>query len=221
MTIPPHSFSSLNKFETCPRQYYLLKVVKKVKEPPTESTIWGNAVHKAFEHRIKDKTPLPKEMAKWEPILAPLDYEPQVAVEQRVMLTRNLEPTESWKDAWVRGIVDLGVDRGKTALIADWKTGKVKPSSQLSLSSAMWFAHKPWIERIKTAFFWLAYKDKTVETIRKEDTAEIWKDFTSRAQRLENAYDRDRWVPRPSGLCNGWCPVGKEHCEFWQPKRNK
>ena len=33
------------------------------------------------------------------------------------------------------------------------------------------------------------------------------------------AFKTDTWQPRPSGLCNGWCPV--KTCEFWQPKRNK
>ena len=45
--------------------------------------------------------------------------------EQQIALTRNLEPCGWWdKDAWCRGIIDVGVKAKDTVLLADYKTGK-------------------------------------------------------------------------------------------------
>jgi hypothetical protein len=134
-----------------------------------------------------------------------------------------LTPT-TWfgQDAWCRGIIDLGVDSGPKALLLDWKTGKVKhDSSQLKLFAALFMAAKPYVETVSTGFVWLAHDKMTRETITRPDLPAIWEDFIMRSQRLEMAYKNDRWPPKPSGLCNGWCGAGKENCEFWSPKRSK
>lgn len=217
--MPAWSFSALSKYETCPRQYYLTKVAKVVREGSSVEIDWGNQVHKALELRVGEHIPLPETMRKWEPLAAKFDGKRPV-VEHRIVLTRNLDLT-NWKapDAWVRGIIDVGVDAGKIGVLADWKTGKIKHNSdQLKLSAVMWMAIKPLVERVRTAFVWLAQGKITKEEICREDTPTIWRDFVSRTRRMEESYERDRWVPRPSGLCKGWCPVGREHCEYWSPK---
>ena len=220
--IPPFSFSSLSKFETCPRQYYLTRVAKLVREPPTVHTTWGNDVHKAIEERVKNKKPLPGQMEKWEQLVAPFDIvKGVVSVEQKLSLTRNLTPT-GWFDpsAWCRAIIDLSVDAGKKSLLLDWKTGKVKSDvDQLRLSTAIWLKTKPYVEKVYAIYMWLAHGKATPVEFTRDDAAEIIVDFTVRSRRLEESYERDRWLPKPSGLCNGWCPVGKQHCEFWSPKK--
>ena len=55
--IPAWSYSSLTNFETCPRQFKLLKIDKVVPFKETEAIRHGNEVHKALELRLKDKTP--------------------------------------------------------------------------------------------------------------------------------------------------------------------
>jgi hypothetical protein len=55
MSLPaPWSYSSLSSFLQCPRRFYLTRVVKEVKEPPTQATLWGQEVHSALELRIKE-----------------------------------------------------------------------------------------------------------------------------------------------------------------------
>ena len=66
MTLPAWTFSQLEKFENCPRQFYHVRVKKDVVEPSTEATLWGGRVHEAMEYRIKDGTPLPEGMTQWE-----------------------------------------------------------------------------------------------------------------------------------------------------------
>ena len=59
MKLPAWSYSSLKLFEQCPKKYYHLRVVKDVKEPPTEAIIYGKEFHSAAENYIKSDTPLP------------------------------------------------------------------------------------------------------------------------------------------------------------------
>jgi hypothetical protein len=221
MKIPPWSYSSLTSFENCPRQYKLLKIDKIVPFKETESIRFGNEVHKALERRVRDKTPLPSTMLKYEKIAAKLDR-PGVFVEQEIALTRNLDPCGWWdKTCWTRGKIDVGIKSDRSVLVADYKTGKVSPeSSQLELFAAMKMTEDRTIERAKTMFIWLAHDKTTVKDIHRDDVPAIWEGFISRSNRLDHAFQTDKWIPRPSGLCkpskSGYpgCPVGKKNCEF-------
>ena len=217
MSVLPWSYSSLTAFETCPRRYYLTRVAKKVKEPPTEATIWGNKVHNALEDRVKLKKPLPEGMDQWERLASKFDRpKGRVFTETRYTFTRNLKPCD-WgdKQAWMRGIIDLGVDGGEKAVLFDWKTGKVRAESdQLKLFAAFHLLDKPYAQTVRTGFIWLNHNKMTRKTFTREDLPGILEEFMTRSQRLESAVEKDRWIPRPSGLCRAWCPVGMELCEF-------
>lgn len=218
--MPPWSYSSLSAFETCPRQYWLTRVAKKIVERETEAQRWGTAVHKALELRVKDGTPLPEGMKQWEGIAARFaKYGDRVTTEQRVALTRNLEPTEFFaKDCWYRGVVDVTIN-GRVAVVWDYKTGKVKNDhDQLELFAATHMSTHPETEKCRTGYIWLVHDKVTPKDFVRDDVPEIWKKFIPRVQRLAHAYNTDRWTPKPSGLCNGWCPA-EGHCEFWKPKR--
>lgn len=217
MKIPPWSYSSLTKYETCPRQYRHLRVLKDVVDPPTEHTRWGNEVHQALEHRVVNKKPLPEGMQQWERIAAKFDNpQGRVFTETKFALTRNLTPC-AWtaETCWVRGIIDVGVDAGPRVLLADWKTGKVKhDTDQLKLFAALYMQAKPYVEQVKTAFIWLAHNKLTKEHYTREHLPDIWEDFIMRSERLKAAFERDKWPAKPSGLCKNWCPVPFSKCEF-------
>lgn len=217
MKIPPWSFSSLSKFETCPRQYQMVRVTKQVKDLQGEAAIWGDRVHKALEQRVLTKQPLPEGMQQWERIVAKFDNpKGKVFTETQIALTRNLQPCE-WMDAdaWVRGIVDIGVDAGKTVVAFDWKTGKVKPEmTQLELFAALLMHAKPYVQVVKTGYIWLNHNKLTRETYARDDLPRIWDGYNIRVARLEDAYMKDTWIPKPSGLCGKWCPVSHKLCEF-------
>lgn len=224
MTLPAWSFSSLTKYETCPRQYYVVKVLKAVVEPPTVHTEWGVKVHEALEYRVRDKTPLPKDLQQFEHVAAQFDDKRgRVFTELEMALTRNLTPTE-WAatDCWYRGIIDVGVDYGKRAVLMDYKTGKVKSDhDQMNLFAAAYAMLAPEVQEFRTGYIWLAHDKLTRKDISREEVPAIWNDFRGRVNRLQASYDKDKWLPKPSGLCRGWCPVGREHCEFWCPKKTK
>ena len=222
MTIPPWSFSSLTKFETCARMYLIVRVLKLVKEPPTIHTEWGKEVHSALEHRVKDGTPLPDNCKQYEKIATYFDGKPAFT-ELQLSLTRNMVGTDWFaSDCWYRGIIDVGVDYGTKAFLGDYKTGKVKSDfDQMNLFAATYMTIHPKVESVRAAYIWLAHDKVSRKDVNREEVPVIWQEYMGRSRRLEIAYEKDKWPPKPSGLCNGWCPVGREHCEFWRPKKSR
>jgi predicted RecB family nuclease len=217
MAIPAWTYSQLDKFETCPRQFYHVRVKKDFPEPPTEATIWGERVHKALELRVKEGTPLPEGMTQWEGIankfagLAGEKYcELQMAVD------RNFQPAD-WNNAWSRGIADLLIVNGDKAAVFDHKTGRRKPTEQLMLYAGYTFAMFPDVEYVTTGFVWLKDKKIDKQEFTREQVSEIWLEFLPRVRKLEMAYEKDNWPCRPSGLCHGWCPA--KSCEFYRSKK--
>lgn len=137
-------------------------------------------------------------------------------VEQKVALDKNLHQT-TWmaKNVWVRGVIDIGVVGSERAYFLDWKTGKYKPDSdQLKLFAALGFAMYPWVDSIVTGFVWLKDEKFSKQVFTREQSMEIWGEFYPRLSRMARAYSEDKWVPKPSGLCRNWCPVGQKLCEF-------
>ena len=61
-----HSYSSVKDFEGCPRRYHEVRILKKFKSQDTAATMYGTAVHKAFEDYIRDGTPLPEQFKMFE-----------------------------------------------------------------------------------------------------------------------------------------------------------
>lgn len=216
------SFSSMNTYQTCPRQYYLTYVNKVIPYQETEATIWGSEVHKALEDYVGAGADLQekyKPFKKWGDKILSLPGEK--FVERKMALNANLEPVDfDDVSAWCRGIIDVCIIDGKRAATFDYKTGKIRADSdQLKLFAGFVFQHFPEVESVKTAYIWLKHDQTTVEKYTREDLPEIWEHFMTKAQRLQQSYERDKWVPKPSGLCNGWCGAGPDHCEFWAPKR--
>lgn len=216
MAQPAWSYSSLTAYETCAYRYYLTRVSKEVKEPQTEATTHGNNVHKALEHRIRDKTPLPDTMKQYEKYCTKIETTPgQVFAEQKIALNAQFQPTK-WvgDDTWVRMILDVTIDSGARAATLDWKTGKIKTDSkQLMLCAAGVMHSRPYVNEVRTGFIWLKDDKLTTETYKREQLPEIWQEFLPRVKRLEHAYNDSKWEKKPSGLCRDWCPVGKRLCE--------
>jgi hypothetical protein len=210
------TYSQLDGFETCPRQYHAKTVLRRFKFEPTVATEWGDKVHKAFETAIEDHTPLPDGMTQWQGIANALTAMPGTKlVEKKLAVDRNFQACDYW-GAWSRGNVDLTVINKDRAVLVDYKTGKYKPSEQLMLYAGYAFAHWPQLSSVQTGFIWLKSKKVEKKTYKRDEVPVIWQEFTPRVRRLELAYEKDQWPARPSGLCNGWCPV--TDCEHYKAK---
>jgi hypothetical protein len=219
MANPPWTYSQLDSFENCPKKFYHLKVARDVVEPPTVHTEWGTRVHTALEDYVKDGTPLPEGMTQWDGIAAKLKALPgEKHTEIQFAIDANFQPC-AWKGSWSRGIADLLVIYKDKALVADYKTGKRKPTEQLDLYANYVFHHYPEVNTVTTGFIWL--KEKKVDwnsgrpgkqPITRGEVPFVWAEFLPRVRKLESAYERDKWPAKTSGLCKAWCPVLS--CEF-------
>jgi hypothetical protein len=215
--ILPWSYSSLTAFETCPRRFKLTRITKQVQESQTEATLHGNEVHKALENHLKNTKPLPDKYKEYLPLVDRVKATPgKQLVEFKFALTQAFKPTEFFaKDAWCRGVIDVGVVSPKAAVILDWKTGKPKDDhDQLKLFAAVAFAAYPFINTCRTGYVWLAHNKLDCKTFQKADVAGIWQEFLPRVIRITKAAENDNFPPKPSGLCTKWCPVTNDLCEF-------
>jgi hypothetical protein len=209
---PSWTYSRLDAFTTCPRQFYHKSVLKDVVEGETVHTIWGKEVHEALEYAVRDNVTLPTGMTQWQAIADKFRNAPgDKLLEYKFAVGRDMQPAE-WGNSWSRGIADGVILNGTKALTFDWKTGKRKPTDQLSLYAAYIFAHYPEIETVATSFVWLKEGKLDNAKFDRKDLGAIWQNLMPRIVRLERAYETDEWQAKPSGLCSQWCPVLS--CEF-------
>lgn len=222
MTPQPWSHSRLDSFKSCPRAFYEKSVAKSVVEEKGEATIWGEQVHKHFEDRLRDGVALPEILQVHEPFMKYLDSLPGTAgVEQKIALNRALQPCEFFaRDVWFRGVIDYGKVHGNAARLVDHKTGKHHAKfGQLKLFALHTFAAYPEVEVVRCDYYWTQTRSADGQTYTRDQIPALWSEFAGPLKQYAEAFQTDTWQPRPSGLCNGWCPV--KDCEFWKPKRKK
>lgn len=207
------SYSALKTFQSCPKKYYHLKVVKDVKESPSEIMLYGIDAHKAAELYVSEDTELP---GKYEFMRKQLDTLKQLEgkkyCEFKFGLTRDMEPCDFFaKDVWLRGAIDLLVINEKTgtARMIDYKFGKSKNAdmSQLQLMSLAVFKIFPNVKKVKAGLLFCP-EDKMIPTqYVVDDAPSMWMQWLPEVARLEAAYEHDVWNANPSGLCKAWCQV--------------
>lgn len=216
---PAWSFSALEKYETCPYQYYRVKVAKDVKDSMGEAALWGNDLHNAMDKCISEDQPMPNRFKRYEKYARMVRNAPgEVLAEQKLCLNQDYKPTKFFaKDAWCRGIIDATVLNGNKAWMLDWKTGKQKDSfDQLMLFAGMAFRQWPHLESARCSYVWFKTGALTSRTFTKDEEPEIWQHFETKLTRLEKSYSMNRWPKKPSGLCRGWCPV--TDCPNYEPR---
>lgn len=216
----PWSHSSLTTYMSCPKKFYHLKVVKDVQDSTNDAAIWGNDLHLALENRLREKVPLPPEMAMYEEYAAAIEKRPgEMYIEQQLSITKNCEPC-AWdaEDVWCRGIVDVLHIDGDTAWVLDHKTGKRKPdSNQLALFALLVFYHYPQVQYCNTAFMWMKTLERDTEKFSRDDIDKLWDRFLPALKQYNMSFKKDLWTCRTSGLCRGWCPV--KQCQFYEDRK--
>ena len=218
-----YSYSAVKDFESCPRKFHEVRILKKYKSQDTTATLYGTAVHKAFEDYIRDRTPLPANFAHYAPFVEPLaNFKGEILCEEKMGIRRDFTPCEFFaKDAWFRGIPDYIALNHETgvARVADYKTGKSSKyadSAQLELMAAMIMSHFPKINTVKGALLFVVAGDVIKSEHTRAELPTILSKWAGRANAIEAAAENDVWNPKSSGLC-GFCPV--EHCESYRPRR--
>ena len=228
MALPPWSPSSLDTFVNCGKQYYHKYVAKDLPyEPPTVEQATGTAVHKAFEDYVNEDAELPPHLEMHKPFLDRLMARAGVHwCEERVALTKTMRPVtwhpkqEAPEPLFWRGVIDFRkVDaEDPRATIVDYKTGKPHQKfTQLSEYAIHTFLLFPNVELVDARFYWTQTMTVTRKVWARHEMDAIWADILPDLQQMKQAYATNTWQERPSGLCNGWCPVKK--CQHWRPKR--
>jgi hypothetical protein len=212
-----HSYSSVKDYEGCARRYHEVRILKKFKSKDTEATLYGTAVHKAFEDFIKDGTPLPAQFSQFKHFVEPLAaHDGEIRCEDRMAIRVDFSPCGFFdKDVWFRGIPDyLAISKsGKTARVADYKTGKSSryaDTAQLELMAAMVMLHHPTVDKVKGALLFVVVGDIIKAEYTRDQLPEILSKWAGRAGAIEKAVDIGVWNPRSSALCK-FCPVSS--CE--------
>jgi len=212
-----HSYSSIKAFQQCPRQYHEVRILRKYKSMPTEATMYGERVHKAFEEYIRDGVPLPEAFAHYRAFVEPVTkFDGEIIVEQKIGMRRDFSPCGFYdEDVWFRGIPDylcINRDTG-VARVGDWKTGKsarFADTSQLELMSALIMQHHPEVKKVKGALFFVVAKDIIKADYTREQLPDILSKWAGYAGQVEDA---TVWNPRASGLCK-FCPLPPGACEY-------
>lgn len=214
MASPAWSFSGIKSFESCPKKFYHLKVVKDFSEPQTDATLYGTAFHEAAEFYIKDGTPLPPQFNFAKPVLDKLNaIKGDKHCEYEMGLTENLEPC-GFKDpkVWWRGIADLAIINHETgkAKVIDYKTSKnakYADKGQLELMALAIFKHFPLITEVDAGLLFVISNDFIKAKYTTADEPELWAKWMKAYGNMRAAHENDMWNPRPSGLCRQHCVV--------------
>ena len=214
MSLTPWSFSKLKAFETCPKQFYHMKILKEYPQVETEAMRYGTDVHLACEEYIRDMKPVPKKYDYVVPVLDALNSKPgEKLCEYELGLTENLEPC-GFKDdnVWFRGIADLIIrdSDNKLAWVIDYKTGKsarYADKGQLELMALAVFKHFPEVDKVRGGLLFLVSGEFVKDSYERADSATLWDKWNSKFSQMVIASDKDVWNPNPSGLCRAWCEV--------------
>jgi hypothetical protein len=198
------SYSAIKDFQNCPRKYHETRILKKFKQGDSSATLYGTAVHKAFELYLQDGTPLPETFSQYQHFVEPLSkIKGEVKCELKLGITADFKPCEFFaKDVWFRGLPDI-------ARVVDFKTGKSSryaDTSQLELLSAMIMIHYPEIKVIKGMLLFVVADAAIKAEFTRAQLPTILSKWAGEASLIEAAVDNGVWNPKSSGLCK-FCPV--------------
>lgn len=207
---PSWSYSSVKQYETCPKQYYHLRVARDYKDEPNEANMYGDRLHKAAELHIGKGEPLPPEFEFLQSSLDRIKAIPgEIHVEYRMALDYDLKPCDS-RVAWWRGIADVLIIDGKLAHVIDYKAGKsatYADRKQLEMMAMAVFEHFPEVEVVRGALFFVIAKALIKGKYLRSDKHKMWEDWLKRYRQILISTKTNVWNPKPSGLCHRYCPV--------------
>lgn len=218
----PQSFSSLQVFDTCPRQYeakYITKDVPYVQSPAAKR---GDDVHHALEQYLKTQggAALPSDMAAYTKYA---DWVLEraargggtVLAERMLAVDADLNPVAyKSRSRWVGGKIDVSIVYPGLIEVFDWKTGKVKNNpTQLQMYGGLSLAEHKDVQTVAAGYIWLEAETISPPVFYARDQyANHWDTFQHKYAALRQAYINGVFPPTPNGLCRQWCDVTR--CEY-------
>jgi hypothetical protein len=169
----------------------------------------GDEIHTAMEQRLKGK-PLPKPMYRYEFFVQPLQRY-KIQPEMKLGVTVEGKPCSFFaSDVWGRGKIDVPIIVKDSAVLLDWKTGKVwEDPFELQVQAVLLNAHHPELNRIVGSYVWL--NESRVGVIYDlTDTQKTWGKIHEIMAEVATCEINNKWEKKPGKLC-AWCPV--KSCE--------
>lgn len=203
-SIIPWSWTHIEAYETCPRQFYEIRLARNYVEPDSHHQLWGKEVHDAMEKRIMYDVRLPARMSSFEATAVAVKNAPGIVkCELKLGFTKDYKPTGFFADdVWHRGADDVLVVNKAKAMNIDWKTGTPKhKTDQLKLAALRTFINVPEVNEVLAAYSWLQSGEWTRQKFTREQIPEIKEEFERRLQMLEWSEKHNAWPAKPSGLC--------------------
>lgn len=219
------SFSKIDTFDTCPRQYAEKFIWQTVKYKETPTTRWGNQVHKSMEDYVLNGKPIVDPSIKPFASVGNAIIAKENNLYERGLLRRKIFGEQEWacdltmrghswfdnNGVFLRGKADCGMGTENTLFLYDYKTGKgssPKPE-QLELMGLLAMAQPnmvpPSVRKIDGQLLYLEAR-KTVPFSMPTVTAEErWGKWVKKAFVILDAYQRDSFPEKQSGLCGRWC----------------
>lgn len=204
------SYSFLNKFLQCPHEAWHHYVLKDVPYVETEAQKKGNEAHKALEDRLKGK-PLPKHLDRYEFFIKPLLRYEKIEPEMKLGVTATGDPCGFFAgNVAGRGKIDVPIMVKDSAVLLDWKTGKVwEDPFELQVQAVLLKAHRPELKRITGSYVWLG-ESRVGVIYDLTDTQKTWNKINETMNEVEWADAEAYWEKKPGKLC-AYCPV--KSCE--------
>lgn len=228
-SVIPWSWTYIESYETCPRQFYEIRLARNYVEADSPHLLWGKEVHDAMEKRIMYDVKLPARMVSYEKTAAAVQAAPgKVKCELKLGFTKDYTPTGFFdKDVYHRGADDVLVVNGHKAMNIDWKTGQPKhKTDQLKLAALRTFVNLPEVNEVLAAYSWLQSGQWTRQKFTRDDVPAIKEEFERRLDMLRWSEQHNAWPAKPSGLCKksrkpgstyGGCIVAScPHSEYFQ-----
>lgn len=229
------SFSGLMLFEQCGFKYACERLPEKIaealnlelmripKRTQAPSATRGETLHKQIEVYLRTREPVsfPTEIEWWRPAFEHLWKFP-FWPEHKIALDRNWTVVD-WDSpqVWVRGIIDLKMQRPDALVGYDWKTGKEYDEhyDQKELYTLLMWAETP-APLIKFGHIYLDEHRTTSRDYSIEWKPAMQASWASRALKLEDATnDQDvltAFPMTPNRFCK-WCQLARSKggpCKF-------
>jgi hypothetical protein len=203
--------TSLSKYELCPYQFYRAYILRDLpwgeKSPEQQ---WGIDAHAALEKRVSTRTPLPANMAQFEPMCVPFDElgkTKPIYTEYKIGITPQGKSCGYWApQVWFRGVVDVAavVVGEPQAVNVDWKTGKTREDpAELHTHGLLLKCDFPWLERVTGMYAWL----KEARIGKPHDCSNFeatWGRISKTMSDIAQSERTNFWPKRQTPLC-GWC----------------
>jgi hypothetical protein len=232
----------------CPKKYELIRAKKIIPPQPSAAGDEGSRVHALIEDYFKTGVMDP-ELVKYKRLLETFyakggeaekefafKWIPLTETQEKKLKVLKINPLNEHclvqcemddPDVWFRGILDwVKIDEdNKTAEVADWKTGKVRPSKQLQLYAWIIFLTYPKIEKVKCTFHWINFNDQLPQWFERKDMDKLFQPFQETLDQIDNCYRTDIWLEIPGDInkYNGrgnhcrFCAVDDRYCSHGLP----